>query len=139
MGIKYGYYPEDALRAQECDMIVDSYGDILKLLFEASQGKGLDPSTKVECQEKFWPELDKFLAFIEPFCGRAQFLTGQSICVADFWVGSLILSTFKNPEVNFGKDSGSWNKRLKMFPAFRGYVDRICIANQVRLKTRPPK
>ena len=25
LGIKYGYYPDDALRAQECDMIVDAY------------------------------------------------------------------------------------------------------------------
>ena len=136
LGIKHGYYPMDPLRAQECDMIVDAYVDVFEALGDAGFGKGFDPSTIPETRPKFWEMLDKFLAFLEPFCGRGPWLCGNKLCVADFWVGAFIFSTIKNPNVPFGNDTGDWNKRLTMFPAFKGYVDRFVMANQTRLKTR---
>ena len=41
---KHGYYPMDPLRAQEADMIVDSYLDVFTLLGDAGVGKGFDAS-----------------------------------------------------------------------------------------------
>lgn len=49
LGIKHGYYPDDPLRAQECDMIVDTYIDVFQSFSDAANGKGFDPSTKAEC------------------------------------------------------------------------------------------
>ena len=57
-------------------MIVDAYYDIFAALSDAGFGKGFDPKTIPECRAKFWPALDEFLTFIEPFCARGPFLTG---------------------------------------------------------------
>ena len=136
LGIKHGYYPMDPLRAQECDMIVDAFNDLFEIYGQAVFGKGNDESTFPETRPKFWEALDKFLAFLEPFCGRSQFLCGNNICIADFWIGAFIFSTHKNSNFPFGKDNGDWDKRLKMYPSYAGYVERITQANQARLRTR---
>ena len=113
LGLKHGYYPDDPLRAQECDMIVDAYYDIFTLLGDAGFGKGFDPSTIGETRPKFWEALDKFLAFIEPFCQKGPWLCGTKMCVADFWFGTFVSVTIKNPNCPFGHDTGDWEKRCK--------------------------
>lgn len=70
LGMKHGYYPDDPLRAQECDMITDSFAEIFELASEAAFGQGFDPNTIEECRRVFWPALEKFLDMLEPFCAK---------------------------------------------------------------------
>lgn len=71
LGLKYGYYPEDPMRAQECDMIVDGFIDVFEVQREAIFGKGNDPSTAPEIQQKLFGEVyPKFLTILEPYCAR---------------------------------------------------------------------
>ena len=71
LGLKYGYYPDDPLRAQECDMIVDGYYDVFGAGTDAAVGVNNDPSTCEAAREKYLKDvLPKFLTILEPFCAR---------------------------------------------------------------------
>lgn len=132
--LKYGYYPDDPMRAQECDMITDAYYDVFNQASNAIFGK--EGSTIPEEQEKYFTALDKFLTFLEPFAARGSFLCGNKLCAADFWVGHLVFAVFKNPTFCFGVDDGRVAKRCQDFPAFAAYCERFCAANQKRMQTR---
>lgn len=92
--LKYGYYPDDPFQAQQNDMIVDAFADLFGPAFEACTGKDGD---KVEPRKKYFGELlPKFLTFLEPYCAKGQFLCGQKICMADFYVGAMVFQHMKN-------------------------------------------
>ena len=71
LGMKHGYYPDDPVLAEECDMITDAYAKVFELSTQAIFGIGFDSSTIERCRRKFWPALDKFLEMLEPFCKRS--------------------------------------------------------------------
>ena len=99
-------------------MIVDAYIDIFDLGIDAALGKNFDPASLPDCRAKFWPKLDEFLTFLEPYCAKGQWLNGPKICISDFWVGSMVFSFFKNPE-SFGHGNDgpeTFEKRLEKSP-----------------------
>ena len=109
LGLKYGYYPDDPMRAQECDMITDAYYDTFGPQGETVLGKGNDANTIPDCQKKYKDEvLPKFLTFLEPYCARGTWLCGNKICTADFWVGAVIVELLCNDQ-SWMKD-GSYQK-----------------------------
>ena len=136
--LKHGYYPDDPMQAQQCDMIVDAFQDCFELSGDAAFGKGFDKATIPESQAKYWAKLCDFLTFLEPYCAKKQFLCGAKPCAADFWVGSMVVSLIKNPNVMFGQgdDDNSWNGMNRKFPEFKGWSDRFVAANQTRMNTR---
>ena len=115
LGMMYGYYPEDPDLAWECDALMDGYNDII--------GKLYPPFFKKTEEEKeaMYPEifdkiLPKFLDIIEPICERNDFLCGDDLTIADFWIGGLFTNFMANDNVGFAKDK--WTATLAKFPAF---------------------
>lgn len=119
-------------------MIVDGYVDLFDLSGDAAFGKGFDPSTIPDCRTKYWAKLDDFLTFLEPYCAKGQFLCGNKLSVADFWVGAMVTGLFKNPN-SFGHEGGadSFESKGSKYPAFMAYCDRFCAENKKRMDTRP--
>lgn len=121
LSLTYGYYPDDPMQAQQCDMIVDAFQDIFNLSGDAAFGKGFDPNTIPDCKVKYYEKLHSFLVFLEPYCAKGQFLCGPKLCTADFWVGAMVTSLFENPNVCFGNDDSenSWQNLYAKYPAFK--------------------
>lgn len=89
---RLGYYPEDNMQAQQCDMICDYFQDIFDACATAAWGKGSDPATIPEARTKYWAKLTEFLTFLDPYCAKGEWLCGSKPCTADFWVGAMICS-----------------------------------------------
>jgi len=134
LGMKYGYYPTDPMEAFKSDELSDYYLDIM--------GKVYPPFFKPEDQrEAMYPEifdnvLPKFLDLIDPHCAKGQFIVGEKLCVADFWIGGLYTTFFSNPAVGFAKDR--FDAILAKYPNFQAYGERFAAANEKWISTRVP-
>lgn len=127
LGKKYGYYPEDPMEAYECDMLCDSYNDLLgkvyKPYFVSDEAK----------REKMYPEifekaLPRFLENIEPLCEGNTWLVGDKLSIADFWIGGLYTNMLANDNVGFAKEK--FTEVLAKYPTFAAYGERYVAATQ---------
>ena len=93
LSIKHGYYPADPEKAFECDSALDSVNDtingLVKIVWEQ------DPAKKAEYAKAFFT--GPYPIFLKAMSNRlssngTKFLTGDTLCTADFHFGSLILS-----------------------------------------------
>ena len=111
-------------------MLVDGYYDVFAAGTDAAVGKNSDPSTIPECSKKYLEEvLPKFLAIIEPYCAKGQWLCGSQITIADFWVGGMVFMQFRNPICGYGIQDGKLAALEAKFPGFKGWADRFVAAN----------
>ena len=84
-------------------------------------------------REAMYPEIfDKvlpgFLTRIDPLCAKGQFLVGDKLTCADFWIGGLYTNFFNNADIGFAKDR--WAAVLAKYPNFKAYGERFAAANQ---------
>jgi len=119
LGRKYGYYPDDPMKSFECDMLIDMYMDVIgkvyKPLFEADETKH-DPMILeiVEAMKKF---LDGAAPHFE-----GNFLVGDKLSIADFWIGGLYTNYLASSDIPFGKEQ--FSEVLASYPAFEAYGKR---------------
>ena len=90
LGKVHGYYPEDAKVAYEVDRVMDDFNDILGLIYKPHFDKNLDST---DIFEKILP---KYLKTIEDRCATNEFMVGDKMTIADFWVGQLYTNYLTN-------------------------------------------
>ena len=134
LGRKHGYYPSDPALAYRADALTDDYADVFPKIAEAHLAP--DEATRGPLLPAlFGQTLPAFLDQVEPLCAKGQFLTGDSLCTADFLVGGLYTDRFTNSGVAFGEEL--WPKLLEKYPNFKAYGERFAAANERYLSTRP--
>ena len=132
IGMKLGYYPEDPMQAYESDMLSDAFADVQAKIYLPHFEN--DPAVKKEKTDLVFETLvPNFLKVIEPICAKGQFLVGEKLTCADFWIGGLYVNYCAN-ELCFERER--WNALLEQFPAFKAYGERFAAANESYLSTR---
>ena len=134
LGQQHGYYPSDAKLAYDCDSLVDLYQDLLPKLCAPcyTKDEAAKPALVAEIFEKLLPN---FLKQVEPICARGEFLVGDSLTIADFWIGGLYTNFCTNEAVGCAKEQ--WATALDEFPNFKAYGERFAEANKTYLAARP--
>ena len=63
-----------------------------------------------------------------------NFLCGDKLTIADFWIGGFYVNYITNPDISFCKER--WAKVADNFPNFTAYGKRFAAANAKYLETR---
>ena len=97
MSIKLGYYPADPEKAFESDSALDAVNDVVNGLVKIVWEK--EPAVKGELAKAFFT--GPYPLFLKAMSNRitsngSKFLTGDTLCTADFHFGSLIWSVINN-------------------------------------------
>ena len=107
-------------------MIVDGYMDVFDAMYANLFGG--------KPKEAFFEKIDWFFKIIEPFACKGQWLAGPKISIADFWVGALVFSHFKNPKSCYGTEP--WGPICEKYPGVKAWMDRFCKENMKRMDCR---
>ena len=78
--------------------------------------------------------LPKYLAKLEPYVSKGEFIAGNKLSSADFVVGGLYVNYFVNKDCPFAAEE--FAKILEEFPNFKAYGERFVAANKSYLETR---
>ena len=69
------------------------------------------------------------------FLKEGEWLVGNKLTLADFWIGGLYTNYFANPNVGHSKE---WfAETLAKYPAFEAYGKKFAEANAEHLAKRP--
>jgi len=130
-----GYYPEDPLLAHRCDFTVNIFVHFDDQIIVALNGppKGKDDK-KPEVVKVINDELPKFLDKIEEGLGKSTWLSGEKMCLADFWVGSFYYDQMTNVENPY---SELYQEHMQKYPNFKRWGELFGVHNRVWLNTRP--
>ena len=122
LGKCHGYYPKDPVMAAKVDFVVENYLGVFYDLnapgFAAEEAKAalidnIFDKILPEMMTKMTPNLkmDK------------KFLFGDSLTIADFWIGGLYVNLINNPAVGFAPEK--WAKAKVDYPEFTAYGERF--------------
>ena len=125
LGMKLGYYPEDPLQAYESDMLCDSFADVQGVVYKPQFAQDEGEKNKL-IDDILTNVVPKFLTVIEPICAKGQFLVGDKLTCADFWIGGFYTNYAANPLCYTPE---RWAALLDQFPAFKAYGERFVAAN----------
>ena len=132
VGAKYGYYPEDPMKAYQNDFLTDLYYDHFDKFVNFLMAP---PDKQAEQKDEQIDRIKKVLGYIEPFCGKTKFLVGDNLCVCDFWIGGFYTNIMSKPFwVN-----GEWDKIKGQFPKYTAYGEAFKAANQAHIDARPDR
>ena len=79
------------------------------------------------CDNIFNVVLPKFLNIVEPILANGQYLCGENLSSADFWIGGLYTNFIANEHVGFTKER--WLASTNDYPNFKAYGERFAAAN----------
>ena len=132
LGSLHGYYPSDPRQALEVDYLLEGYEALLGVIYKPFFAKPED-------REAMYPNifekaLPKLLGVVEPLCEKGQFLVGDKLTVADFWIGGLYTNFINNKSIGFAADK--FAAALDNFPHFKAYGERFSEAVKGRLESR---
>ena len=136
-GVKYGYYPEGDLHKQyECDMICDSFYELLKPLAEPVWDK--EPMRrKGKIYKMIYEHLIPFIKIIEfKLSDQHWLVTKKKMTIADFWVGGMYVNYIANPKA-YGRVE--FGELLEKYPQLRAYGERFKYENHRYLEIRPKR
>ena len=119
--MKHGYYPEDPMAAYECDMLCDAYADVLAKIYKPHFVE--EEKREAMYAEIFEQVLPKFLTIIAPLCEKNDWLVGDRMTIADFWIAGLYTNFLSNDQIGFAKER--FQAVLKAYPAFEEYGKRF--------------
>ena len=106
---------------------MDDYNDVQGKIYKPFFNK--DEAAKAALlAEIFDTIVPNFLAKIEERCGAGEFLVGNTLTCADFYIGGLYTNYCANPDITFAKDQ--WAAVLDKFPNFKAYGQRYVAATQ---------
>ena len=133
LGGKYGYYPPDPKLAYEADSLCDAYCDVIGKIYKPYFAKEAERDAMYP--DIFETIIPNFLKSIDHLCAKGEFLVGDSLTTADFWIGGLYTNFCANENVGFAKER--WQAILEEFPNFKAYGERFAQANSTYLGSRP--
>ena len=132
LGTNHGYYPQVPELALQADQLCDAYLEILGKIYKPQFAA---PEEHVALfLDIFGNILPTYLATIEPICAKGEFLVGDSLTTADFWIGGLYTNFFANKAVGFAPEK--WAALLELYPAFKAYGERFAASNAEYLAKR---
>lgn len=124
LGIKYGYYSEDAYTAWRIDSTIDSIGDLLNAYYKAAFAR--DEEEKKALFKTFYETtFTKWLTVIDKRVKEntsQKYIVGDKITIADFTLAALAYSTFLN-ENNPSKDVQ--RPIVEQFPVLLAYFQSL--------------
>mmetsp|Transcript_23863 Transcript_23863/g.18215 ORF Transcript_23863/g.18215 Transcript_23863/m.18215 type:complete len:210 (-) Transcript_23863:77-706(-) len=138
MGKKHGYYPEDPMAAWRVDSIMDALDDahqsLVKVFFSQNEEEKKEAGIKAttEVLPKFLSKLDKILAANV----TQDYLVGDKITIADFFVGSWVYSMIRNPN---NPGHAMLGGLLDPHENVKKWADNFAKVNEERLSSRPAK
>lgn len=98
LGLKYGYYPEDAYEAWRVDSFIDSVGDLINQYYKAAFNP--NEEEKKELFAKYYETIfPTWLGIIEKRLqsnSSQKFLVGDKMTIADFQFAAIGFSNFYN-------------------------------------------
>ena len=137
IGAEHGYYPADPIAAYNCDFLIDLLHDFFSSKnYEGPVFAKTDAERQALCAPwmKAW---SKYLGFMDEFVSSGKkFLVGDSITIADFWVGKFYTDMFANDLYPFKKERAML---MGMHPNFKNYGERFKAEMRPYLDTRAPK
>jgi len=135
LGSVHGYYPEDARLAYEVDYLLEGQDALLSVIYKPMFAKTNEE--KEEMIKKIFDEaLPKFLNVVEPLCAKGQWIVGEKLTIADFWIGGIYTNFINEKELPFAKDK--WATCLDNFPHFKAYGEKFSEEMKVWLEYRKP-
>ena len=134
LGAKYGYYPEDPRAAQECDEIIETGMGVFEKVAPLHFGPAENREAGYATLENV--VLPKFMAFIDARCAKGEFLVGDKLTIADFYIGGSLYALGLGCESFFMGDEKR-NAILDKYPNFKAYGERFVAANKKFLDSNP--
>jgi len=92
--MQHGYYPKDPDAAQVVDELCDGFNDVIAVIYKPHFTAPADRDTS----NIFNNVLPKYLKVIDAECARGTFIAGDTLTIADFFIGSLYVNYFNNSE-----------------------------------------
>merc|ERR1712086_305099 len=136
LGRKYGYYPEDPMKAFLADALCDQYEGILSLIYKPHFAKEEDREEM--CKNIFEKTLPNFMKQMEEHLtnneSEGKWLCGDKLSIADFHVGGLYTNFLTNDSISF--ETEKWLTFCNDYPKFKEYGQRFAAENQARLDKR---
>ena len=90
LGIKYGYYPSDAMERWQVDSTIDAISDIFEFAAKCYFG-ATDQAKKASLAELLQYRLPKFLKVMNKRLEGKRYMVGREITIADFALGAFFL------------------------------------------------
>ena len=89
--------------AYKVDQLMDNYNDVIGTVYKPFFTE--DEAVKAtQIADIFGTIVPKFLDGIEERCGAGEFLVGNTLTIADFYVAGLYTNFCTNPDVPFAKE-----------------------------------
>lgn len=102
-----------------------------------TQDEGAKPKMVEDLFNTYLPKVMKLVEHQLNNNGGKQFLFGNKLSIADFWIGQIYTNYFNNPAVAYGADR--WTEALKNYPTYEAYGKRFAKENEEFIKNRPPR
>ena len=110
---------------------MDDFNDVLGVVYKPFFAKD-----KESLFDNIFEKVSGFLERIDARCAAGNFLVGDNLTIADFYIGGLYTNYLANPEITFAQDR--WAATLEKFPNFKAYGERYVAATQ-KWQTERPK
>ena len=132
LGQVKGYYPKDSMQAYKVDSLIDRYMDVITVYKPHFMKDG--PEKDALIKKGFEETIPKWLAEMEIVASEGKFLVGDSLTIADFFIGSFYTDFVLNEHMTFGRDQ--WVTCLDNYPNFKAYCERYAAENKDYLEKR---
>ena len=125
-GKRAGYYPTNVYQAFKVDSLMDTYSDCRAKL--AGPFFARPAAHEAMFKEIFETAIPKFLDKIDQRCSEGEFLVGNTLTIADFYIGGLYTNYLANPNGTFAMDKRA--AILEKYPNFKAYGERYAEATK---------
>lgn len=133
LGSIHGYYPNDARLAYEVDYLLEGFDTVQSIIYKPYFEKC--ELEKEQLIDKIFNQvLPKFLGVVEPLCEKGQWLVGNDLTIADFWIGGMYTNFINNINITYAQEK--WSTCLDNFPHFKAYGERFTKTMKSHLELR---
>ena len=135
LGTKLGYYPSDPMEMYICNCLVEAYNDV----FDGFHAPFFAPEDKkaAPIKDLFEKKIPYIIGKFNERFGKAKWLAGDKITIADFCIGKLYTDIITHPELGFRKQCGDqFEQVLAKNPNFKAYGEQFAKENEKWLSER---
>lgn len=118
------------------DSLLDYFEDFLPKMYKATIAKEHERNSHYP--DLFNTSLPKFLKVVEGELAKHSnnWVCGDKLTVADFWIGGLYVNVFTNPNRPQNWGSEEFAKLMNDFPNYKAYGEKFAAEIKPRLDTR---
>lgn len=138
LGNKYGYYPQEPMRAWRIDSTLDCIGDLLNAYYKAAFAPVSEEEKKELFKAFYEGAFTKWVAVINKRVSENtnhKYIVGETLTIADFSLAAIAYSTFYN-DANPSKDVQA--EIVAKYPVAEAYFKGLGEILKEHLSTRTP-